>query len=126
MIDRKAKILFIGCSISHNTFLHGVEEQNHVPQVVTEDPEILYVITPDGRKLTVPSRRHQDNHSRFYAKMGPVFQQCGLMKDGYFGDAECKLLDAAGAAELTGNFLRQDPYLFRHDRAPETYLKIMR
>ncbi|MBQ7393743.1 MAG: AAC(3) family N-acetyltransferase [Lentisphaeria bacterium] len=126
LIDRKAKILFIGCSISHNTFLHGVEEQNHVPQVVTDDPEILYVITPDGRKLTVPSRRHQDNHSRFYAKMGPVFQQCGLMKDGYFGDAECHLLDAAGTAELTGNFLRQDPYLFRHDRAPETYLKIMR
>lgn len=125
LIDRKAKILFIGCSISHNTFLHGIEEQNNVPMVVTDDPEMLYVITPDGRKITVPSRRHQNNHSQYYAKMGTVFQQCGLMTDGSFGDADCKLLDAAGVAELMADLLRQDPYLFRHDRVPESYLDIL-
>lgn len=124
LIDRKAKILFIGCDIGHNTFLHGIEEQNGVPGVVTDTPEMLYTITPDGRKIAVPSRRHQNNHSRFYGKMGTVFQQCGLMKKGKFGDADCHLLDAAGIAELMADLLKQDPYLFRHDRGPETYMTI--
>ena len=57
--------------------------------------------------------------------MGTVFQQCGLMTDGSFGDADCKLLDAAGVAELMADLLRQDPYLFRHDRVPESYLDIL-
>lgn len=123
LIDRKAKILFIGCSISHNTFLHGIEEQNNVPKVVTEEPEILYTITPDRRRLTVPSRRHLDNHSQYYGKMRYLFEKHGLMHKGRFGDAECDLLDAAGTAELMADLLKQDPLLFLHGRAPETYLK---
>jgi len=122
LIDRKAKILFAGCSIGSNTFLHGIEEQNHVPRCLTDEPEILYTVTPDGRKLTIPSRRHIGHHSNHYAKMRNIFERTHLLRTGRFGDAECTLLDAAKVAELVSALLRQDPYLFTHDRAPETCL----
>ena len=119
LIDRRAKILFLGTGIGCNTFLHGVEEHFGVPGMLTENHEALRVIAPDGTVIPVPSRRHVGNHSRFYAKMEPVFDRAGILTRGRFGEADCILLEAAPMSELVTKLLHQDPFLFTHDRLPE-------
>lgn len=118
LIDRRAKILFIGTGLSCNTFLHGVEEHFNPLLGLTEIPELLYVETPDGRMLEVPSRRHNNAHSRFYAKLEPFFDRAGLLTRGKFGDADCHLLPAAELADFVTGLLRRELLLFTHDRLP--------
>ncbi len=119
LIDRKAKILFIGTGICCNTFLHGVEEQSGIRGVVTDEPEMLYSILPDGRKIEVPSRRHVGAHSHYYAKMAPFFARHGILTCGKFGDAHCDLLDnAATISETVTPLLLKDEGFFTHDIPP--------
>ena len=114
LIDRKAKILFIGTGIICNTFLHGVEEIAQVPGMLTEEPQQLCTIAPDGTRYAVPSRRHLGHHSTWYEKIRQDFETDGVLTKGRFGDARCDLGDAAGMAETALRNLRQDPQYFTH------------
>lgn len=116
LYDRKAKILFIGCNLKHNTFLHGVEEWNNIPDRLDPEHKMYYIILPDGTKFERPFRRHYSVHARGvsvnYDKVAPMFYQKGIIHDGKFGDAKCVLCDAVGMADSVTKLLKENPELF--------------
>jgi aminoglycoside 3-N-acetyltransferase len=115
LYDRKAKILFLGCSLKSNTFLHGVEEWNDISLRLSETYLNLKIVTPEGQTIERPLRRHQspcNDISQFYDKMEEPFFYKGIAKKGFIGDAESVLCDAVGMADLTTAFLKIKPQLF--------------
>ena len=115
LYDRKAKILFLGCSLRSNTFLHGVEEWNHVPLRLADKYQYLKIITPNGQEIDRPLYRHHNplcDVSENYGKMEAPFMHAGVAKKGLIGDAISILCDAVGMAYLTTCFLQSNPNLF--------------
>lgn len=115
LYDRKAKILFLGCSLRCNTFLHAVEEWNNVPMRLANTYQQLKIVTPGGQIIDRPSYRHYSplgEVSENYGKMAEPFLSLGIAKKGYIGDAESVLCDAVGMADLTTQFLKRNPDLF--------------
>jgi aminoglycoside 3-N-acetyltransferase len=120
LYDRKAKILFLGCSLKRNTFLHGVEEWNNIPNRLTETHQELKILTPVGRLLDRPMRRHYNpsgDISQNYDKMLEPFLYKGIANKGYIGDAESVLCDVVGMADLTSELLKINPDLFADSSA---------
>lgn len=115
LYDRKAKILFLGCSLKSNTFLHGVEEWNNIPMRLSDKYQHFKIILPDGREIDRPLYRHQSpfgNISENYDKMEAPFLYTKIAKKGLIGDAVSILCDAKGMADLTSSFLQKNPNLF--------------
>lgn len=122
LIDRKAQILFLGCNLSRNTFLHGVEEWNNIPQRLTDNPQMLYIKINDELKAC-PQYRHYhptvSDISLHYIKMEPAFIKAGAGKYCTIGDAHSVLCDAADMADLVSWCLKREPDLFVTDKAIE-------
>ncbi|WP_054941938.1 AAC(3) family N-acetyltransferase, partial [Paenibacillus ihuae] len=57
LLDRSAEIMLLGVDLRRNTFIHGIEEWVDIPGRMTDEPELLYTIAPDGTEIAVPSRR---------------------------------------------------------------------
>lgn len=115
LYDRKAKVLFLGCSLKKNTFLHGVEEWHQIPNRLMEKPRNLKVVKEDGKIIDRPLRGHHStvgDVSQNYDKMLEPFISLGIAKQGLIGDAESVLCDVVGMAELTSKLLKKDPQLF--------------
>jgi Aminoglycoside N3''-acetyltransferase len=115
LIERKAKILFIGCPLSKNTFIHGVEEWCGIANRLTPDAVVCKIKLPDGSIIERPTFRHQSplpDISKNYAKMEPVFFREGAAIEGKFGDARCVLCDAEKIAAITAHCLKKTPDLF--------------
>lgn len=128
LYDRKAKILFMGCSLKCNTFLHGVEEWNNIPMRLADTYQQLKIVTPDGKIIDRPLLRHYNpicEISENYGKMKEPFIYLGIAKKGFIGDAESYLCDAVGMADLTTSFLKQNPDLFldNNDVPVEWYMR---
>lgn len=112
---RKAKILFLGTTLKTNTFLHGVEEWNNIPERLAESPVQLFVRLPGGREIPRLMREHRSpagDVSQNYDKMEEVFLNSGIARKGMIGDAGSILCEAFGMAEVTNQFLRKNPQLF--------------
>lgn len=128
LYDRNAKILFLGCTLKTNTYLHGVEEWNDIPLRLSDKHKELKILTPDGRLIDRPFYGHSSPYgdvSKNYDKMEDPFIYKGIAKKGYIGDALSVLCDAAGVADLTSSFLIRNPDLF-NDNLPvptEWYMK---
>lgn len=120
LVQRKAKILFVGTGLACNTLLHGVEEWFGVPERLSDEKEALKVETPEGLILEVPSRRHLGHPSDHYAKLEGIFDRSGILKTGVLGSARCHLLEAAPMAELTLKLLQKDTFLFSHSGVPDS------
>jgi len=118
LLDRKARILFVGTGISCNTFLHGVEEWNKVPDYFTKKPEMLKITTPGGRIIERGYYRHDQHNSNNYAKLEPLFIEKGAMTAGKFGAAECRLGDCVLMESIVTDLLKSDIRFFFHDRMP--------
>jgi aminoglycoside 3-N-acetyltransferase len=119
LYDRKAKILFLGCSLKKNTFLHSVEEWNKIPDRLADNYQQLKIKLPDGRMIDRPMHRHYSSVgdvSANYDKMLAPYLLEGIAKKGFIGDAECVLCDAAGMAVLTTLYLKRNPKLFSDDK----------
>ncbi len=124
LYDRHASILFLGCSLKSNTFLHGVEEWTHTPNRLARTPQIFTVIAPDGAIYTVPQYRHHTSApvvepSEHYDKMESVFQKENALRYGAFGDARCILCDAVKMADITSACLKRNYHLFDDDAPVE-------
>lgn len=118
LYDRRAKILFLGCSLKSNTFLHGVEEWNRIPGRLDDKYERLIILKPDGQAIERTDCRHSSPYgdvSVNYDKMEAPFIYAGIARRGLIGDASSVLCDAVGMAELTASFLRRNPELFSDD-----------
>ena len=112
LLQRRAKIMFIGAGIGHNTFLHGVEEWGHAADVLGDTHQPLVVLDESGRRLPVPSRRHIGGHSRYYARLEPHFAAIGALTRTRFGDAATTLLEAAPCAGFVLDLLSRWPAAF--------------
>ncbi|MCT4620460.1 MAG: AAC(3) family N-acetyltransferase [Marinisporobacter sp.] len=128
LYDRKAKILFLGCSLKANTFLHGVEEWNDVPMRFGDTYQQLKIATPQGQIINRPMYRHYNlrgDLSKNFDKMKEPFLYTGVAKEGFVGDALSVLCDAVGMADLTSSFLKHNLDLFGgHEPIPtEWYMK---
>ncbi len=125
LYDRHAKILFLGCSLKRNTYIHGVEEWNHIPNRLAEKPRQLKIKTPDGRLIDRPFHSHffaGGDISQNYDKLLPPFLHYGLAQKGKIGDAESVLCDAVGMADIASRFLQKNPKLFENaDPIPEDW-----
>ena len=124
LYDRKAQILFLGCTLKSNTYLHGVEEWIDTPNRLKPTAQDFTVIDRDGVSHIVPQYRHHTSDpvvdpSEHYDKMEPIFVKGGAVSYGRFGDATCILGDAVKMAELTIPYLKRDPHLFDDDTAIE-------
>lgn len=119
LYDRKAQILFLGCDLSKNTFLHGVEEWNNIPQRLANTQQELYIKLND-ELLPCPQNRHHhptiDDISQYYIKMEQAFIRTGIGKYCTIGDAHSILCDAVGMSDLVGRCLQIKPDLFINDR----------
>jgi len=119
LYDRKAKILFLGCSTKKNTYIHGVEEWNDIPDRLADTAVELKIKTPDGRILNCPQYGHHspiEDISFNYDKIQKPLLQMGISVKGKIADAESYLCDAASMADQTGIFLKSNPDLFIDDK----------
>jgi aminoglycoside 3-N-acetyltransferase len=128
LYDRGAQILFLGCSLKRNTFIHGVEEWNTIPNRLADQPRLLKIVMPDGRLFDRPLRGHScpiGDVSQHYDKLLPAFLARGIAHRGQFGDADCYVCDAVGMADVTSAFLRHNPDLFLDDAPiPEAWSRL--
>jgi len=114
LLDRKGKILFLGCPLSKNTFIHGVEEWAQIPNRLGE-PELRYIIMPDGSTyFTMVSPHHApiSDVSVNYAKLEAPFLELGAASEHTFGDARCILCDCAAMTQIVSEMLILEPDLF--------------
>lgn len=122
LYDRNAQILLLGVKLNRNTFLHSVEEWADVPGRVTDELHEFTSVAPTGERYSVPQHRHIGAISENFVKMDEVYQRAGVMKVVRFGDAECRLCDAVGMADVTLEWLKKDISLFGDDAPLEAGL----
>lgn len=127
LYDRNAKILFLGCSLKKNTFLHGVEEWNQIPYRLMEKPRQLKIIKADGSIINRPLHSHffpKGDISQNYDKMLAPFLHYKAANKGKIGHAWSVLCDAVQMAEITTKFLQRNPKLFEDcNPVPEEWYK---
>lgn len=116
LLDLDADILFLGCTLRSNTFLHGVEEWEDIPDRLDAKTQHLTIIGPDGEEYQTDMHRHNclacDDVSENYIKMEPVFAQRGAIRYGRFGDAKCVIGNARRMRDVTVEMLKREPQLF--------------
>lgn len=117
LLKRRAQILFLGCNLTKNTFIHGVEEWNDIPNRLTKEPQDFYSVDEDGKMHHTYQYRHHceppaTEVSQYYGKMEPAFIKGGAIAYGKLGDAKCILGDAVKMAEITSVYLKKDEHLF--------------
>lgn len=119
LYDRKAQILFLGCSTKRNTFIHGVEEWYRIPNRLAETREDLKIKSPDGNLINCPQHSHHSpagDISQNYDKIQAPLLYKGISVMGKIGDAESYLCNAVEMADTTGEFLKKNPDLFLDDK----------
>jgi len=116
LLDRQAVIMLLGVDLTSNTFIHGIEEWLDIPDRLTPTREPLVTIAPDGREISVPSRRHVGSPSENFDKIEPLLLAHGIMRFGQFGDAVVRLCDTVGLNRLLSEVLTAYPDLFDDDR----------
>lgn len=120
LYDRGAKILFIGCDLTKNTIIHGVEEWNHIPHRLVEKYQPYKILTPEGKIIDRPFLGHDSSRgdiSKNYDKLEEPLLKTGIAKLGRIGDAKTYICDVGRMVDLTTVFLKKKPDLFA-DRAP--------
>lgn len=127
LYDRKAKILFLGCSLKKNTYIHGVEEWLNISNRLMAKPRQLKIILPDGSIIDRPFRSHYfpgGDISQNYDKMLAPYIHYEIANSGKIGDAKSVLCDAVGMADLTTKYLQRNPKLFEDGSpVPEEWYK---
>lgn len=127
LYDMDAQIMFLGCSLRSNTFIHGVEEWNHIPDRISEWTQRIRIIDRYGKEFFVDMHRHHGSitdPSENYDKMQPVFEYLHAIRYGKFGDADCIIGNARQMAWITASIVSQMPQLFSNDNpVPEEKYK---
>lgn len=113
LLDRSAEIMLLGVDLRRNTFIHGIEEWVDIPGRMTDSHEELYTLTPAGKTVMVPSRRHCGlSWSEHFWKVETTLEESGALRRGYFGDATVRVCGAAETTAVLSELLRENPDLF--------------
>lgn len=116
LLDRKAQIMLLGVDLRRNTFIHGVEEWVGIPGRMTDAREALVVVTPEGKEVKVPSRRHHGDHwSEYFWKVDEFLEEQKVMRKGRFGEATVRICEAAPMTEVLNKLLAANPNLFSNN-----------
>jgi aminoglycoside 3-N-acetyltransferase len=105
----------MGSPPKRNTYIHGVEEWNNIPNRLADKPRQLKIVMPDGHLIDYALYDHRspvDDISENYGKLLPALLAQGIAQKGQIGDAESYVCDAVGMANLTTTFLQRNPDLF--------------
>lgn len=115
LVDRDAYILFLGAPITKNTFVHGVEEWNGVPNRVAKEATDLLVRTPGGELIPAPQHRHDAPIRGIYEnyqKLGDPLRKVGGLESARVGDAELLITKARIVERVASALLKEDPDVF--------------
>ena len=118
LYDREAQILFLGCTLKSNTFIHGVEEWNQIPNRLGETPVDYKIILKD-KVMERPVHPHQapvEDVSKNYDKLKKPLLEKNICHKGKIGDAVSYLCQAKEMADLTSRFLQKNQDLFLDDQ----------
>jgi aminoglycoside 3-N-acetyltransferase len=118
LIDRKAKILFLGAPLRTNTFIHGVEEWLDIPNRLSDESTRFEIVMDDGNIITTDMYCHgaEIEPSQFYGKMKPVYMKREIATKGKIDDAVCYLLDAVGVYEWVKDIWCHRIDIFQDDK----------
>ena len=116
LLDRRATLLFIGCDLTKNTYMHGVEEWLDIPDNLTGEGVTLFTERMDGTVVPVRQRQHKGHRSDTFWKVEPLLLANGAMKLGRFGDATARVVDALRLTEILYVLLERNPWLFADNR----------
>ncbi len=121
LLDRDANILFLGCTLRSNTFIHGVEEWNEIPDRVSAWTKPLTLIDQEGKEYHVDMHCHhceaREDVSENYGKLEEPFRRLGAIRYGKFGNALCILGNAQKMNEIASKLLKREPNLFLNKEA---------
>lgn len=121
LLDRDANILFLGCTLRSNTFIHGVEEWNEIPDRVSAWTKPLTLIDQEGKEYHVDMHCHhceaREDVSENYGKLEEPFRRLGAIRYGKFGNALCILGNAPKMNEIASKLLKREPNLFLNKEA---------
>ena len=120
LLDRDATILFLGCTLRSNTFLHGVEEWNRIPDRLTQSTTPTTILGPQGEAYHVDMHTHHcvatdrmgGDVSENYGKLEAPFRRLGALRYGKFGDALCAYGKAREMEKIASALLKREPDLF--------------
>lgn len=126
LTERKGKILFLGASLTKNTFVHSVEEYMDVPLRFTE--HVYHFITKNGDETkdfhVVRHYNEKCPHiSDNYIKLLQPMLDFKIAVEGRVGDAVSYLVDAKGCFDLTCYILKQDIQALSDMRDITPYIK---
>lgn len=115
----EGKILFIGCPLSKNTFIHSIEEEMEVPDRFTEhiykfktktEDELLEFNMP---KHFNPSCEHISDN---YEKLKPYFISNGILRRIKLLNSQSYVLDANKTYTMVKHILSADIHAFDDQR----------
>lgn len=115
LYDRKAKILFLGTTMSCNTFMHVIEEYANVPNLL---PDYIWKYTAtdyDGKEHKIEFKRHEPGHNWYYIKVQDELVEKGIAKKTVFGSADTHLVDVCKETDYMLKKLKENPLLFTHE-----------
>jgi aminoglycoside 3-N-acetyltransferase len=114
LYDLRAQILFMGCDLTANTFIHSVEEWHDIPDRLTAEPQELFVRV-NGGLILCPQHRHSwsgGDISNNYGKIEGLLIENGAAAYCKIGDADCILCDAVKMADLVSELLQKNKDYF--------------
>ena len=110
LYTRGAQIMLIGVNFTRNTYIHGVEEWEHIPGTLTKGTQDLYVVDYEGKRHHTPQHRHcAPLISETFWKVEPVAIRDGATTVGTFGDAKVFLSDARRLRDTVARIFSIDP-----------------
>lgn len=116
LLDRRAKIMFVGVDLTVNTFMHAIEEWLDIPDNLEQFPQVLFTKRLDGSLQQVQQFRHKGSRSECFNKVRNIFIENGAMTTGKFGSAETFVCDALRMTEILCVMLLSNPMLFSDDK----------
>ncbi|WP_320128461.1 AAC(3) family N-acetyltransferase [uncultured Sphaerochaeta sp.] len=112
LLDNEATILLLGVGLNRDTFIHGIEEWLDIPGRLTEERENLISILADGKKVSVPSRRHIGHPSENFPRVQDYLLEKHILNVGKFGDAPVLYHNAKELYVALKPLLQENPALF--------------
>jgi len=114
-----AKILMLGCSLSHNSILHAVEELAELPYVLRQHQEFT-VVDSQGNVTQRRIRRHNFNRPDGRCILQRYDRTLDVLSEGDYSIAQIHgaqsiLLSSAALVEKALKKLQQDPLYFIDD-----------
>ena len=105
LAEMKGKICLLGVDQDRNTFLHGIEARLELAYL---QPVTQSFKNPAGKTVTRTYKYYPGPHRNFIG-LDPVFRDAGVMQTGAVGNAQVRVMDAAGVLKIAMTLGEADP-----------------